>query len=134
MPYEINDRIFELRKALNLTQTEFGSGLGVGRGVIANIEYKSTDPKPLLLQQICKTYNVSLEWLQTGEGEMFSPRTEDEELAVLFGEVLSDDCSPERRRIIRAIMALLSEIPDEMLPVIGQHFRTIADACDNKEE
>lgn len=130
----INDRLLALRDLLGLSQEKFGEKLGVSRSVIKNLEYNITDPKPEFLALVSRIYNVSLEWLQTGEGEMFSPRTEDEELAVLFGEVLSDDCSPERRRIIRAIMALLSEIPDEMLPVIGQHFRTIADACDNKEE
>lgn len=110
MPYEINERIFELRKALNLTQTEFGSGLGVGRGVIANIEYKSTEPKPLLLQQICKTYNVNLEWLETGEGEMFAPVTEQEKLAEFFGEVLSGETDDFRLRLLNALADLS---PDE---------------------
>ena len=132
---DINERLFKLRKeVLGLSRRAFGEPLAYTDSMIKNLDEGKTDPKPEFLALVSRIYNVSLEWLQTGEGEMFSPRTEDEELAVLFGEVLSDDCSPERRRIIRAIMVLLSEIPDEMLPVIGQHFRTIADACDNKEE
>ena len=72
MSNDINERLIELRKSLEMTQEEFGASIGVSRGVIKNIEYKVTEPKPLMIQQICKTHGVSETWLRTGEGEMFA--------------------------------------------------------------
>jgi len=71
MSCEINDRITLLRKHLKLSQTAFGERIGVSRSVIQNIDDKNTEPKPLLIQQISKVYNVDPYWLETGEGEMF---------------------------------------------------------------
>ena len=67
----INERILCLRERLDLTRKAFGEQLGVSDSVIKNIEYNVTEPKPLLLQQICKVYNVDPYWLETGDGEMF---------------------------------------------------------------
>ena len=71
MSTEISLRIIEVRKALKLSQTDFGRSVGVSRDVIGNIESLRVEPKPLLLQQICKVYNVDPYWLETGDGEMF---------------------------------------------------------------
>ena len=68
---EINERVSELRKTLKLSQSAFGEAIGVSRDVIKNIDNKLVAPKPLLLQQICKVYNVDPYWLETGDGEMF---------------------------------------------------------------
>lgn len=72
----INDRIKEVRKALKLSQTLFGEKLGVGRGVITNIEMNLTDPKDLFVELLCNTFSVNREWLETGNGEMFKASTE----------------------------------------------------------
>lgn len=129
----VNERITELRKELNLSQTDFGKELGVSRDVIKNIEYMKTEPKPLLIQQICKTYNVNPEWLETGEGDMFAPMTEDEELAKMFGELFSPDTDPRIRRAIQSIITALKSIPPEAIPLIGSFARQIADDLTNEK-
>ena len=53
---EINERIRELRKSLNMSQTEFAKQLGTTRDVIGNIEYdrlKRPDQKESLYKLIC---------------------------------------------------------------------------------
>lgn len=126
----MESRIKELRKTLKLSQTDFGKRLGVSRDVVNNIENKRVVPSEPIQKLIVSEFSVNRVWLETGEGEMFAPIDEESELALIFGQALSPDCSPERRRVIKAIMALLDEIPDDMLPQIGKHFRAIADACD----
>ena len=87
----VNERITLVRKSLKLSQTAFGEKLGVSRGVINNIDLNIVDAstKPLLLQQICKEFNVDPYWLETGKGEMFLPMdTEDELMA--FAREISD--------------------------------------------
>ena len=100
--YEINERILELRKALDLTQTEFGERLHVSRGVINNIDRNLVEPKPLLIDNICVTFNVRREWLTDGEGEMFREIPHREKVAAFIGEALADEPESFRRRFIEA--------------------------------
>lgn len=101
----MNDRIKKLRQALNLSQEEFGKRLGVTRGAITNIELNKVEPKPLFVDLICREFNASENWIRTGEGEMFVEKTESEELAAFFGDLLKDE--PDfRHRLISALSRL----------------------------
>lgn len=53
------NRIRTVREALQPSQREFEEQLGVSRDVISNIEYARVKPKELLLQLICRQYNVN---------------------------------------------------------------------------
>lgn len=66
-----NERVRELRKVLNLSQTKFGEKLGVSKDVIVNIELERVELKELMLNLICKTFNVNPLWLSEGKGDMF---------------------------------------------------------------
>lgn len=72
---EIYERIKHLRKQhLKLSQEQFGEQLGVSRTVIKNIELGTLarpEQKEPLYRLICSTFNISYEWLTTGNGEMF---------------------------------------------------------------
>lgn len=108
MDYEINSRILKLRKNLKLSQTEFGKSIGVSRGVINNIDLNLVDvsTKPLLVDQICKEYNVNRIWLETGEGEMFEDISRDEEIALRVGQILSEDDDSFKKQLIGVLTAL----------------------------
>ena len=67
----MHNRIKEVRKALHLSQREFGENLGVSRDVISNIEYGRVPPSELRIKHICEVYNVNETWLRTGEGPIF---------------------------------------------------------------
>ena len=73
---EMYDRIKLLRtEELHMTQTEFGEALGVKRDVINNIEnnrLKNPEKQEPIYRLMCEKFNVSEEWLRTGEGEMFA--------------------------------------------------------------
>lgn len=66
------DRVKELRKALGLSQEEFGRRLGVSRGVVVNVELNRSEIKPLFIEHLCLIFNVNRSWLFTGLGSMFS--------------------------------------------------------------
>ena len=102
----MHERIKQIRKALNLTQEEFGKRIGYTRGAVTNIELQKVEPKPLMLDLICREFNVNEQWLRTGEGEMFVQHSRDEEIARFFGEVLKDEKSDFRRRLIYALSKL----------------------------
>ena len=103
------NRIKQIRKALNLTQDEFGKRIGYTRGAVTNIELKKVEPKPLMIDLLCREFNVNENWLRTGEGEMFNDLSQDEEIAEFMGDVLKGE--PDFRRRLISVLARMS--PEE---------------------
>ena len=102
----ISERFKQLRDELGKSQTEFGAGIGVSRSVINNIERGVTEPSDVFLNHLCVVYNVNRAWLETGEGEMFAPTTEQAETARMI-ESISD--SPA----MRSLLATWAQLSDE---------------------
>lgn len=65
-------RIIELRNRLRLTQTEFGAKIGLTRNAVAAYERGIANPTGTAIIAIVNVFNVNRDWLETGEGEMFS--------------------------------------------------------------
>jgi len=101
----LNERIKKLRKALDLTQQEFGDRIGIKRNTLANYEIGRNEPIDAVVNLICREFNVSETWLRTGEGEMFVQRTADDELAQVFAAIAASD-DELIKRIIRAYWVL----------------------------
>lgn len=90
----INERVKQLRKTLDLNQTEFGEKLGVSRSVIVNLELSKVNPKELFLNHLCSVFNVNIDWLFSGEGEMFNCETQVNKNLIEFTG-LFDELTPE---------------------------------------
>lgn len=60
---EIKDTILELRKSLNLSQTEFSQKLLVSRQAVSRWENGDTVPNIDTLKLIAKTFDVSVDYL-----------------------------------------------------------------------
>lgn len=101
----MNERFIEIRKALNLTQTEMGERLGVTRSVISNIEYNRVEPSQLIIKLTCKEFGVDEIWLRTGVGEMFREVSRDEQVAAFFMGALSGDDN-FKKAFVSALAAL----------------------------
>lgn len=112
-----NERIKELRKALKLSQTEFGKRLGVSRDVINNIENGRVELKEYLIKTIVSVFNVSADWLRTGEGEMKSESDEDM-VDRIAGEF---NLTPLQTEAFKYLMSL----PDDKREAIAKIFFTI---------
>ena len=84
----LKERIRELRKALKLTQVEFGEKIGVKGNTVTNYETGLRNPTDAVLLSICREFNVNEMWLRTGEGDMF--QIPDDEDAALISEVLEN--------------------------------------------
>lgn len=70
----LNDRIRQLRESLGLSQTAFGSRLGVSRDVVNNLERGRVEIKEHIVKLICSEYHISEEWLRTGSGPIYNER------------------------------------------------------------
>ena len=104
----MKDRIKELRRALHLTQQEFADRLGIKRGALANYEVGRNEPIDAVVSLMCREFQVSEQWLRTGEGEMFPSLSEDECLTRFLGQVTFGEDSFRRRFLLT-----LSKLTDE---------------------
>lgn len=68
----MNDRIMALRKALKLSQAEFGDKIGLTRSGISNVESGIRQVQERHIKLILSAFpQVSEEWLRHGTGPMF---------------------------------------------------------------
>lgn len=83
MKANIQDRIKDLRESLKLSQSNFGHHLGLSFATISG--YERTAPVPLSsIKSICNYYHVREDWLVNGEGEMFEPVKDADEVAIII--------------------------------------------------
>ena len=102
----INERIKHLRKnILHLTQEEFAPAIKIGRSNLGNIEVGKTRVTDRVISDICEKYNVSEEWLRTGEGEIFIQRTRNQIITDFLGDLILEDAS-FKKRLIEALAEL----------------------------
>lgn len=84
----MGDRIKALRQALGLSQTEFGTRIGVTQNYIWMIESEKRIPSDRTIADICRVFGVSEAWLRDGVGEMIPNKTREEELGQLVRRLL----------------------------------------------
>ena len=107
----IGERVKELRKALRLTQTEFGERLGVARITVAYYESGKNNLNEYMIQNICKTFNVDYNWLTQGKFEMFLEKD-----TTLIKKLLSEyNIDPSQIPLINAYLKSSSETKEELL-------------------
>lgn len=99
----MNTRIKELRKALNLSQKDFGIQIGL-RSSISEIENKKAPITERTIIAICNIFNVNEEWLRTGSGEMFV--NEDKKFKEFF-EIFKSLSTPLQDFLIQTAKSLL---------------------------
>ena len=119
---EFKDRLRELRKSVGLSQTKFGERVGVGLGVIRNLEDGLTSPSPMFLDLICRTYGCDRIWLETGDGEMFQEMSRDEQIAAFVGKTLSDDGDDFAKQFL-ALLANLDDVGWQNLKAAAETIR-----------
>ena len=110
----IVNRIKEIRKQEALSQTAFGKKLGVSKDVIVNIENLRVEPKPLLLNCICETFNIRKEWLLEGTGDMYIISKADDALAEALAEITLSE-----NEQLKQIVMKLSKLNDVSLDSIN---------------
>ena len=98
-------RIQAARKAKGLTLKQLGDIIGISESAVSNIERGRNKPSGSTLILLCEKLGIDREWLETGEGEMFAPTTEQAETARMI-ESISD--SPAMRSLL-ATWAQLSD-------------------------
>lgn len=120
----MNERIKKLRKALDLTQQEFASKIGVKRNTVATYEMGRSVPSDSALSLICKTFNVNEQWLRTGEGEMFNqPQSRKDEIQHMVERMMEGRKAEFKYRLI----SVLNRLDESQWGILEDYLREILD-------
>lgn len=107
----LGERIKKVRKALDLTQREFGERIAMRQNSVAQIEMgRGTSDQTIFA--ICREFSVDEHWLRTGEGGdtvKFVQRSRDDELSAFMNDLLSEETPDFRRRLVTALARLRPE-------------------------
>ena len=100
----MNNRIKEIRRKAELTQTQFGERIGLQQNSIARIEAGTRVPSEAVIKAICREFHIRLEWLMHGEGPMNVPTASKtlDEVARRYSE----------SRTFRAILDVYADLDD----------------------
>lgn len=112
----MHERIKALRTAIGLTQQDFADRIGVKRNTVATYEMGRSTPSDSAISLICREFNVNEAWLRTGDGEMFAPKTRNEEL---FEFAVKAAESPPSA-IQAQLLAVMSRLTDDQWEVLAQ--------------
>lgn len=101
----MGDRIAAIIEVKGIKKVQFAARINVDQSYISQLTSGKKTPSDRTISDICREFDVSEEWLRTGRGEMFVEKTESEELAAFFGDLLKDE--PDfRHRLIAAMSRL----------------------------
>lgn len=119
----MNERIKQVRKLKNLSQSAFGEPFGASRDMINNVENGRAAVSDMMIAAICRTYNVDEVWLRTGAGDPFPVKSRKDVLDEYIGQ-LSEG---KRSDIEQMLIELMSETTVEEWAALANVFKKLAD-------
>lgn len=134
----IGERIRLLRKSsLNLTLEKFGERIGITAASLSAIETGKTNPSDQTIRSICREFGVNEMWLRYGDdgGEMYQPRSREEELGAYLKSMLADRPEAFRTRLLTALLRFDPDGPEwDLLEKIYDSVAAEAEKGIKKEE
>ena len=122
----MKDRIKALRKTLGMSQAKFAEALGVSISSAQKWEIAAAVPSSATLRLMGEKFGVSEDWLRDGTGDMFAPRSREEEIAAFVHDV----CGPEGTAFQRRLISLLARLTPQEWTILER----IADKLANEKE
>lgn len=105
----MNERILEIINCLGIKKVEFAKKLNLSAPYISELCAGKTTPSDRTISDICREFDVNVQWLRTGEGEMFIQKSRADEISAFIGDILRDE--PDFR--MRLISVLARMRPEE---------------------
>lgn len=122
----INERIKELRLALNMSGEKFGARIGISRSAVSKIEKGIVNVTEQMQKSICREFTVNEEWLRTGTGEMFYTMSQDEEIAYLLGQALPN-ADGKMKEVLIAFGRLSQKFTSAEWDIIWKFLKTLTE-------
>lgn len=131
----MNDRIILIRKKEGMSQKKFADQIGVSENYVWMMEKGDRIPSARTISDICREFSINEEWLRTGEGDMYIPKSRNRLLSEFFADILdAKDDDP-----IREYCTVLASLDPEQLHqlaeisrVMMEHWKTLQESNEKK--
>jgi transcriptional regulator with XRE-family HTH domain len=108
----IGERLKSFRETLGLTQQQMAAETKISRTYISTVEAGRQEPSFSFIKTLSTSFNLSTDWLLTGEGKMFSkPMTGEDEAVDSPGEEIMEAVNEDP--MIASIVRMLADMPPE---------------------
>lgn len=98
----VGDNIKKLREQLGYTQQKFAEQIGIKQGTLSGAESNKSNLSKQALMAISREFGVRPEWLETGEGEMYTER----DTSILAQLEASGSLTPKGRELIEIYLKM----------------------------
>ena len=106
----INERIKEIRKAVNLTQSKFAERIAISTSYFQGIEAGVKNVHERNIRIICTEFGVDEHWLRTGKGTMFSGESD---MEVVKATTMFKSLNPQFRKFTLTFLENLTDLQRE---------------------
>nr|DAV71673.1 MAG TPA: helix-turn-helix domain protein [Caudoviricetes sp.] len=131
---EMKDRIISIRKESGLTQEEFGKELNLSQNYVWMLESGKRAPSARTIIDLCKKFQISEEWLRTGEGEMKAPMTKQAEIAEITAQLFrKEETDPETYNFLVALNKTLLQLDETQMQAVLDMIRKLNAAISKGE-
>lgn len=117
----LNERIKQVIAETGMKKTAFADRLNVSQAFVSQLCSGASQPSDRTILDICREFNVNEEWLRTGQGEMFKPKSRNEELFEFATKVAEGDPGSIQAQLL-AVMARLTDEQWEVLAQVAHEF------------
>lgn len=132
---EMKDRIVSIRKESGLTQEEFGKELNLSQNYVWMLESGKRAPSARTIIDLCKKFQISEEWLRTGEGEMKAPMTKQAEISSIMAQLFhKEETDPETYNFLIELNKYLLQLDETQMQAVLDMVRKLNAAISKKEK
>ena len=115
----MKNRIKQIRKHFNLNQEDFGKRIGAKQSTVTAYECGNRVPMDVTITSICREFGVNEEWLRTGKGEMFLPKSRGQEI----GEIVKAAAQHDPETAAKFFSSLFEEMSDAEIVLMYEIFK-----------
>lgn len=123
----MHDRIKDIRKALDMTQTEFAQRIGIKQNSLANIEIGRRNASNQVVTSICREFGVNLDYLLHGTGPMFAPKE-----ATALDRI--DQLLGGGNEFVKAVFVELADLSDDEWQVLHDFVQRVMERTKNPDQ
>ena len=123
---EMKDRIVSIRKESGLTQEEFGKELNLSQNYVWMLESGKRAPSARTIIDLCKKFQISEDWLRTGEGEMKAPMTKQAEIGAITAQLFhKEETDPETYNFLIELNKYLLQLDETQMQAVLDMIRKL---------
>lgn len=102
----MKDRIKQIRKEVNLNQSDFAEKIGVKQSAVAGYESGNREPLDVVIKNICRNFSVNEDWLRNGIGEMHLPQNRNQRILSMVNDILQESDDSEKKQFFDMLTQL----------------------------